>query len=69
MIVDLALKKFPDEYKGTKGKEGDYLKNNPKLFKLSTKKLESELGIKPKSFDECFTDTMKSLFELRKEGK
>lgn len=69
MIVDLALKKFPDEYKGPKGKEGDYLKNNPKLFSLSTKKLENELGIKPRSFEECYTETMKSLFEMRNEGK
>lgn len=69
MIIDLAVEKFPEQYKGTKGKKGDYLKNNPKLFSLSTKKLEIELGIHPRSFEECYTETIKSLFELQKEGK
>lgn len=69
MIIDLAVEKFPSEYKGTKGKKGDYMTKNSKLFRLDNTKLKNELGIEPRSFEECFGDTMKALFQLQREGK
>jgi len=68
-IVDLAVEKFPNEYKGVKGSPGETIDKNPKVFKLDTTKAEKELDFKPKSFETTFGDMIGQMFELQKQGK
>lgn len=68
-VVDLAVKRFPNEYKGVKGNPGKSISKDEKLFKLDASKAKKELDLQPKSFEVTFGDMIGQMFELQKEGK
>jgi nucleoside-diphosphate-sugar epimerase len=64
-IVDLIEEKFPElKIKLPTGETGQAL---PDVYQLDTSKAQKELGIKFRSFEETFVDTVDSLRALEKK--